>query len=115
MARAGPLEVQQWVGEARLVVGGQSGAGGLAGTKPWPGCLGAGPGMCTGTPWGPAKMRALTRQVCVLSHCASTLLPGHMKRPALDHTWRREDRASLFPMSHQKHPREGAPNIHASP
>lgn len=29
------------VGEAWLVVGGQSGAGGLGGTEPWPGCLGA--------------------------------------------------------------------------
>ena len=37
-------------GEARLVVGGLSRAGGLAGSKPWPGCLGAGCGVCTEAP-----------------------------------------------------------------
>ena len=34
--------VQPWVGEAWHVVGELSRAGGLVGTKPWPGCLGAG-------------------------------------------------------------------------
>ena len=38
------------MGEAWRVVGELSRAGGLVGTKPWPGCLGAGSEVCPETP-----------------------------------------------------------------
>ena len=46
----GTPRVQPWVGEAQHVVGGLSRVDGLSGTKPWPGCLGAGSWGVHGSP-----------------------------------------------------------------
>ena len=63
-------------GEAWRVVGELSRAGGLVGTKPWPGCLGAGSEVCTEAA-EVVKMQVLTfSRSRSAPQCTSHLLPG---------------------------------------